>query len=143
MALTRSFVVGAVLLAAAVSLDTVRPASAQVPFPGGRPLTGSIQCVLETMDGSGYVDKQTHTWALTGAPPSTQNAAEGTIWIHAARWSATGTGHHLTQSTSTSTAPNGQSVQVVVSTTDQWKIAAGPLDAPIAIRTRGTNLGIE
>jgi hypothetical protein len=125
MALTRSLLIGAVLLAA-----FVRPASAQVPFPGGRSLTGSIQCRIETT-GSGYSESQVHTWTITGAAPTTTNAADGTLWIHQAQWSASGRG--------TSSQPWGTNGTV----SEQWTLAASPMDAPIAIRARVSDLSVE
>lgn len=104
------------------------PAWAQQPsFPVGRALSGSITCRIETTGSTtndGYAETQVHTWTLTGAAP--QQVPNNQVWIHPARWSATGQGH---------TGWKSGGVQIALQY-DNWTIAVTPRDAPIAIRSR-------
>ena len=103
------------------------PAAAQAPFPAGRPLSGSIVCRIQTTSGTAYTETQTHTWTLTGAAPQVSN---GDLWIHPAQWSVTGSGRR-----------NQESATFIQR--EEWTVAGGPLDAPIAIRSNGSNLTVE
>ena len=103
------------------------PAFAQAPFPAGRPLSGSIVCRIQTTSGTAYTETQTHTWTLTGGAPQ---VLAGELWIHPAQWSVTGSGR---------LDLSGNNVFIH----EDWTVAGGPLDAPIAIRSRGTDLAVE
>jgi hypothetical protein len=105
-------------------------AAAQVPFPAGRPLTGSISCRIETTGATtngSYSETQTHTWTLTGAAPQVPN---GALWIHPAQWSASGQGAYQWHVYGSITN---------VSRFDRWTISVTPRDAPIAIRSRASD----
>ncbi len=118
--------IGAVVLMVACGVLAM-PAAAQAPFPAGRPLSGSIVCRIQTTSGTAYTETQTHTWTLTGAAPQVSN---GDLWIHLAQWSVTGSGRRDQQS-------------ATFIQHEEWTVAGGPLDAPIAIRSSGSNLTVE
>ena len=122
-----------VLVCLVVLGPLARPASSQVPLPLGRPFSGSIQCRIETT-GTGYSDKQVHTWTLTEGVPSTVNTVDGTVAIHPAQWSASGDG---------SLDYRSSGGNLIIFYHDGWKMAAGPIDASIALRIRGSDLAVE
>ena len=65
---------------------------AQRPSPAEGPWSGQAQCVV-TAKGTDYLDEQTHTWRLTGEPPTP--AARGSAQVYytwPATWSVQGSG---------------------------------------------------
>jgi hypothetical protein len=61
-------------------------ASAQTRVTTAPLWSGSITCVVDTK-GLGYVNHQTHTWTLTGAPPP-----DGGVLDYPATWTVSGAG---------------------------------------------------
>ena len=104
----------AVIFVVAIALGT--PAFAQSP-PTDQ-LSGWAQCVLNVRSPS-YSDQQTHTWTLTGGPPTTVGAFQ----VYAATWSVAGAGS--LQRTNGATTDSAT-----------WTTTVPPMSAPIQVRTR-------
>src|SRR5206468_10082438 len=56
---------------APASLTIAKPAGASTPgaTPADGPWSGQAECVL-TVRADNYIDEQTHTWRITGGPPT-------------------------------------------------------------------------
>jgi hypothetical protein len=82
---------------------------------------GWAQCQVDTQ-GTDYIDRQTHTWVLAGTPPTMQ----GVFAIHAATWSAVGSG----------TAKRTSGSQPLQS---EWTTNVNGVSAPLAITVRASD----
>jgi len=107
----------AVIFVVAIGLGT--PAFAQTP-PTDQ-LSGWAQCVLDVR-GSGYSDQQTHTWVLTGGPPTLRGAFK----VYAATWSVTGSGSLQRSNGTTSSSAT-------------WTTTVPPMSAPIQMVIRASD----
>jgi hypothetical protein len=89
------------------------------PPPGA--WSGWARCEL-SVEGHGYVDRQTHRWDISGTPVS----GNGAIRVQAATWSVDGAGSlDQTQGRQTRTAT--------------WKTKASGISAPIAFIVRASD----
>ena len=97
------------------------PSLPQTHSPADGPWSGSAQCQI-TVQGNGYSDVQTHSWAITSGAPTTQ----GAIRLFASTWSVTGGGSlQRTQGNQTLKA--------------QWETSAQSSGAPISVFVRASD----
>jgi hypothetical protein len=86
------------------------------------PWSGWAQCRINVQGPDSYNHTETHTWTLTGGPPTVQ----GAMRIHPATWTVGGQGSFVrTQGTQTLTA--------------QWTTNAPPMNAPLALFVRASD----
>lgn len=89
--------------------------------PVSGPWSGGAQCEIQ-VQGPGYTHHETHTWTLTGAPPSKQ----GAISVYPGTWSVMGQGSlQRTQGQQTLSA--------------QWTTNASQSSATVGIFTRASD----
>jgi hypothetical protein len=110
----RRLVVLAVLAPAASAVAQGQPSSPPA-------WSGWARCQV-TVQGPGYSDQQTHTWTLTGGPPT----VEGAFRVYPGTWSVVGSGSlQRSQGSQTLTA--------------QWATNGAPMNAPIAVFVRASD----
>jgi hypothetical protein len=111
------------LVALSLAIDARAQTATIAPraIPAAPSWAGWAQCQVD-MQGTGYTDRQTHTWVLSGGAPTMQ----GVFAIHPATWSAVGSGS--AERTSGSQRLRGE-----------WTTNVAGVNAPLAITTRASD----
>ena len=112
---------GVKLPTAATDLKIANNTAVTSSAPDG-PWAGSAQCVLSAKS-TGYTETETHTWTLTGAPPT----INGAFREYPATWAVSGSGRRVTVA------------GVHGTTTEQWHTSVAGVNAPISIWVRASD----
>jgi hypothetical protein len=115
------FKIASALLFSYVVVFCVVPLASMQTAPAPPVWAGWARCQID-IQGPGYTERQTHTWAMSGGGPS----LEGAFRIYPATWSVVGAGSlNRTQGNQTLTA--------------QWAINGMSANAPIAVFVRASD----
>jgi hypothetical protein len=107
-------------IAVAASIMGASGAAAQ-SAGAGTPWNGWARCDVD-VTAAGYSDRQSHVWVV----PATSPVSQGAVRVHAATWSASGSGSlRRTQGSQTLDA--------------QWTTAVPAMDAPFAFTVRASD----